>query len=334
MDEFGNQLPYLDSVVFTIMSSQHLELEEFKKGNLDMIYRLPAESIKEMVEENIAAFQQKPPKYILERGPELTTQYYELNTQSGIFSNKKVRQAISFAIDRKKIIEDILKGEAWGPGTYGMSPPSFKGYDVSKVKGYDFDIAKAKKLLAEAGYPDGKGFPKVTVQLNSGGKRHTNVVLEIVKQLKENLNVDLDFSVISLSQKLEDSRSGKMEMSRAGWTADYPSPENFLMLFYGRDVPDSAGMPSYPNTSRYKNSEFDKLYEAGMVAANKDTGYAYFLQAEQLMINDAPVIVLWYEEAYRLLQYKVRNFHNNPMQYRDCSIVYFAVPEGAAKPKH
>ncbi len=332
-DSLGNQLPFLDSIVVTFLPTKKQELDNFQNGDLAMVIGLPSESIKDMVESQIANFQNKPPKFILERSPEMASQYYEFNLTKEPFNNVKVRQAFSYAIDRNKIIEYVLKGEAYGPGVNGICPPSFKGYDITKITGYDFDAEKAKKLLAEAGYPNGKGFPKVKIELNSGGSKNANVVLEIQKQLMEVLNVNVDFEVVPQKQKLEDAKYGRAEVFRAAWIADFPSPENFLWTLYGAGVPADATQPSFPNTPRYKNPEFDKLYEEGKAAKTIEDSYAAFLKAEQLMINDAPVLMLWYEESYRLVKSNVHGFYSNPMRYRDYSTVYLkaVTPAPAAK---
>ena len=233
-------------------------------------------------------------------------------------------------MDKNKIIEDVLKGEAYGPGVYGISPPTFKGYDITKIAGYDFDRSKAKKLLAEAGYPEGKGFPKVKIELNSGGSKNANVVLEIQKQLKDVLNVDVDFEVVPQKQKLEDAKYARAEIFRSAWIADFPSPENFLWTMYGGSVPADLTQPSYPNTPRYKNPEYDKAFEAGQSAKTQEEAFGNFLKAEQIMIADAPIMVLWYDENYRLIKSNVRNFFYNPMRYRDYSQVYLKSPEAAA----
>lgn len=322
VDSLGNQLPFLDSVIISFLPTKKQELDNFHNGNLDMVIGLPSESIKDMVESQIADFQNKPPKYVLERSPEMASQYYEFNMTKEPFNNIKVRQAFCYAIDRNKIVEDVLKGEAYGPGVNGISPPSFKGYDITKLVGYDFDAEKAKKLLAEAGYPNGKGFPKVKIELNSGGAKNTNVVLEIQKQLMEVLNVNVDFEVVPQKQKMEDSKYARAEIFRAAWIADFPSPENFLWILYGATVPTDLNQPSYPNTPRYKNPEFDKLFDAGKSAKTQEEGYVDFLKAEQLLLNDAPVMMLWYDENYRLVKSNVHNLFSNPMRYRDYSQVY------------
>src|ERR1043165_6758545 len=321
-DSLGNQLPFLDSVVISFLPTKKQELDNFQNGNLDMVIGLPSESIKDMVESQIADFQNKPPKYVLERSPEMASQYYEFNMTKEPFNNVKVRQAFCYALDRNKIVDDVLKGEAYGPGVNGISPPSFKGYDITKITGYDFDPEKAKKLLAEAGYPGGKGFPKVKIELNSGGAKNTNVVLEIQKQLMDVLNVNVDFEVVHQKQKMEDAKYARAEIFRAAWIADFPSPENFLWILYGATVPSDINQPSHPNTPRYKNEEFDKLFDAGKSAKTQEEGYADFLKAEQLMINDAPVMMLWYDENYRLVKSHVRDLYSNPMRFRDYSAVY------------
>lgn len=322
LDSLGNQLPFLDSIVISFLPTKKQELDNFQNGNLAMVIGLPSESIKDMVESQISDFQNKPPKYVLERSPEMASQYYEFNTTKEPFNNVKVRQAFSYAIDRNKIIEEVLKGEAYGPGVNGISPPSFKGYDITKIIGYDFDAEKAKKLLAEAGYPNGKGFPKVKIELNSGGSKNANVVLEIQKQLMDVLNLNVDFEVVPQKQKLDDEKYARAEIFRAAWIADFPSPENFLWILYGATVPADITQPSFPNTPRYKSAEFDKLFEAGKSAKTQEESYTDFMKAEQILMNDAPIMVLWYDENYRLVKSNVRGFYSNPMRYRDYSIVY------------
>ncbi|MES2591249.1 MAG: ABC transporter substrate-binding protein [Bacteroidota bacterium] len=322
VDSLGNRLPFLDSVIISFLPTKKEELENFKNGDLAVVIGLPSESIKDMVEKEITDFQNKPPKYILDRSPEMASQYYTFNLTKAPFNNVKVRQAFSYAINRNRIIEEVLKGEAYGPGVYGISPPSFKEYDNTKIKGYDFDPKLAKQLLAEAGYPEGKGFPSVKIELNSGGSKSADIVLEVQKQLMDVLNVNVDFEVVSLKQKLEDEKYARADIFRGSWIADFPSPENFLWVLYGSSVPDDINMPSWPNTPRYKNPEFDKLFEAGKSAKTTAESYSNFMKAEQLLMDDAPIMVLWYGENYRLVKSNVRGFYSNPMRHRDYSQVY------------
>jgi peptide/nickel transport system substrate-binding protein len=333
VDTFGNKLPFLDAISIQFLKDKKTELFEFKKGNLDMLYRLPTEYIIEVLEDinNLSNKNGEYTQYELQRAPEMLTQFLSFNTYEGIFKNKNVRKAFSFAIDRDKILEYILNGEGYAAGNHGITPPSFSNYDIAKIKGYSLNIDSARYYLAKAGYPDAKGFPPITLQLNAEGERNTNVAVEVQKQLKDNLNITINLNVLPMAQAIENNLSGNFTISRNGWQADFPSAENFLWLFYGKDVQVSSKDKSYPNFMRYKNETFDQLYVSGLNAKSVEEGNQYFLQAEQAMMNDAPIIVLWYDEGYRLIQSYVKNFSNNPMQYRDLSQVYLGQDKDSYK---
>ena len=327
-DTLGNQLPFLDTILVYIVPTKEQELTMFKEGKLDMITSLPSQSVKEMVENQIKDFQANPPKYFLDNSPEMITQYYTFNTKKAPFNNIKVRKAFNYAINRQKIVDDVLSGQAFGPGIKGITPPTFTldGYDISTLTGYDFNPSMAKKLLAEAGFPNGKGFPSVKIILNSGGARNSNVVVEIQKQLMENLNVNIDFDVVPYAQKLEEARYGRMDIVRDAWIADFPSPESFLNLFYGANVPADMSQASFPNTARFQNAEFDAYYVKGRDAKTKDSSMIYFMKAEQVLMNEAPIMPLWYEGNYRLTQFFVKDAYTNAMRYRNYSAVYISKP--------
>ncbi|MEW6468804.1 MAG: peptide ABC transporter substrate-binding protein [Bacteroidota bacterium] len=329
-DSLGNKLPFLDTIMISFLPTKSKELEAFKNNDLDVVFGLPAESVSEMVESSIKDFK-NPPKYVLDRTPELATQYYEFITTRPPFNNVKVRQAFSYAINRDKIIENVLNREAYGPGIYGFCPQSLIGYDVTKIKGYSYDPEKARQLLAEAGYPGGKGFPDVRIELNSGGARHSKVVEEIKNQLKDVLNVNLDYYIVPLSQKMEDAKYARADVFRSAWIADFPSPENFLWVFYGKTVPDSMSKPSWPNIPRYRNAVYDSLFDLGRSAKTRQESYSYFQQAEQVLMNDAPIIVLWHDENMKLAHFHVKNFYFNPMNLRSFSEVY--IQRGTAEQK-
>ena len=330
-DRFGNQLPYLDSVIISFYNSQKRELALFQDHELDMILGLPAESVRDIVEQQIAYFEKKPPIFILERSADMSTQFYEFNLANPLFgldaNGLKVRQAISYAIDREKLIEKVLSGEAYGPGIHGITPPSFREYDNSKIQGYSYDPEKAKQLLAAAGYPDGENFPTIKLELNSGGFRNTSIAFEVQKQLSNVLNINLELEIVSMSKLLDDRRYARGDMFRSGWIADYPSPENFLLLMYGRNVPEDTKEPSILNTPRYRNEAFDKLFMQGVMGDSLSARYSAFAEAEQMMMNDAPLVILWYDEQYRLIQSNVQNFSINAMHYRDYSEVYIQAPK-------
>ena len=324
VDQFGNKLPFLDAIDIKFIKDKKTELFEFRKGNLDMIYRLPTEYIIDILEETGPQKNGEYSQYELQRKPEMATQYLSFMNKSGVFANKNFRKAISYAIDRETILNAVLNGEGFAAGIHGITPPTFsdKGYNNELVKGYTFQPDSARYFLAKAGYPNGKGFPDISLQLNADGDRNTNVAIAIQKQLKEVLNINIKTEVVPFAQLVENIMTAKVSFFRSGYQADYPSPENFLSLFYGKDVPPTLADKSFPNFIRYKNAEFDKNYEAALLAKTPAEVNAHLLAAENILMDDAPIVVLWYDEGYRLLQSNVKNFPSNPMQLRDYSEVY------------
>lgn len=327
IDEFGNQLPYLDAVSIKFIKDKKTELFEFRKGNLDMIYRLPTEFIIEILEETMPGANGEYSQFQLQRSPEMMTQFLSLNNQKGVFKNKNIRKAFNFAIDRTKILDFVLNGEGYAPGNHGITPPVFSNYNIESINGYSLNIDSAEYYLRKAGYAGGKGFPKLQFLLNAEGERNTNVAVEIKKQLKDHINVDVELQILPFAQLLEKSFSGDYNILRAAWVADFPSPENFLWIFSSKDVPKSLEEASYPNVARYINKTFDKHYGDALKAKSINEANEYFKKAEHQLMKDAPVIILWYDEGYRLVQSFVKDFPNNPMQYRDLGRVYFEEAE-------
>ena len=321
-DSAGYSLPYLDTVVVLVAPSIEDGLSMFENQQIDLINTLPSLRVKDVVEKNIKEFISHPPKSLLQREPEMLSQFYVFNTKQKPFDNVKVRQAINYAVDREKLVDNVLQGQAIGAAIHGITPNTFTGYDIKKINGYSLDIEKAKKLLSEAGFPNGKGFPEVRVLVNSGNSRNSSVAVELQKQLKQNLNINVNFESLPNVQKYELQMHGKGDVFRDAWVADFSSPESFLSLFVGDAVPADTSSSSYPNTSRYQNANYDLNFKKGRDSNNKDSSYAYFMRAEQTLMDDAVIIPLWYEGSYRLLTNKVKGLHLNAMRYYDLTKTY------------
>ena len=322
-DEDGNQLPYLDSVVFKYVPTKLSELEMFRTKDISFLYGLPTSKIAEVVADNIANFKNKPPQTILIREPEMITQFYEFNAQIPPFDNVKVRKALNYAVNRERLINNILNGQGT-IGVKGITPniKSFGDYNFNAIEGYGYDPELARQLLKEAGYPNGEGFPPVRLEINLGGNKHKLVATELQYQFFDVLGIHVEVEQVSFADKVEHSKYGKSEMFRSAWVADYPSPESFLSVFYGENVPAALDQPSNLNTMRYKNEMFDSLYVKGTQTSDKAERYACFAKAEGIMMEESPVIILWYQENYTLYHSEVRNFYYNAMEYFDFSKVY------------
>jgi oligopeptide transport system substrate-binding protein len=325
-DEHGNKYPYLDGIKWSFIKDKKTEILEFKRGNLESVYRIPVEMFHDIMGDLQNAKERKS-EFEVVSSAALNTCYYGFNIQANpVFAKKEVRQAFNYAIDRRKIADFTIQGEGTA-AEFGMVPytEAFEkaGFDYKSLKGYTFDPAKAKELLKQAGFPEGKGFPEITLEINSGGGDRNILVAEVVqKMLKENLNVNININTVPFAEHVENAQTGKSDFFRYAWIADYPDPETFLTLFYGGHVPATQQEKSYINFFRYKSNKFDSLFNAARVEPDKAKRYALLTQAEQVALDDAPHIPIFYDENFRLLQKSVRNFPENPMNYMDLTDTY------------
>lgn len=320
-DEHGNQLPYLDIVKVTFVKEKKTELQEFRKNNLDMVYKLPVEDQKEVMG-TIADAKKGTVEFQYQTSPSHSIQYYGLLHTSDIFKNVKVRKALNMAIDRENLVTYTLEG-AGIPMEYGFVP-EMANYDPSSIKGFRFNVDSAKMLLAEAGYPEGRGFPEITLQFNPGGQTNTRVAERVKSMLEENLGIKVKAESMPFGQLTEAFINGNSQFYRTAWIADYPDPESFLSLFYGKGVDLSPGASCFPNTQRYVNPEFDAALEKAVKEADPIVREELYKKCDQILIDDAAYLGLYYEEPIRLLGKRVRNFPQNAMEYRDLSKVFFA----------
>ncbi len=320
-DEFGNQLPFLDGIKVTFIKEQKSELLALKKGDLDFVYRLPLEMVEEIIDKSgnlLGEYQ----KFQLQVKPTLATLYYGFLNVDTLFANKDVRIAFNYAIDRQKIVDFTVKGCAL-PAFHGIVPPAIKGFNADAVKGYQYNPEKAREHIAKAGYPDGKGFPALTLQINSGGGTNEQVAEAVQKMLMETLNINVNIIKLPFAQHLENLETGKVQFWRLGWIADYPDPENFLTLFFSPHIPPKLSDKSYLNSVRYRNPVYDSLFTLAISTVDEAKRFELYAQADQVMISDAAIMPIYYYKDHRLLQPRVQNFPQNAMEYRLYREVYF-----------
>ena len=310
-DEHGNQLPFLDGVRVSFMKDDKLQLLEFGSGKLEESYRIPNEFFGDIVNEKKEPIG-KWSKFSLLHVPALSTQFYGFLQTDPVFKNKNIRQAFCMAIDRRRIIRYVLRGQAAGPAEHGLIPSSMPGYDHFGVNGYSYDPTAARRLLAEAGYPEGKGLPDITLQLNAGGGRNVQIAEAIQGMIKENLNVEIKLLQVEFAQHLEKIDQGQAPFYRLGWVADYPDPETFLNLYYGKLVPKDGSI-SPINSVRFVNDEFDALFEEAITTTDRKARMALYKKAEQVAMDHAPMMLIIHDEDYRFVQPYVRDYQNNAM---------------------
>ncbi len=325
-DEKGCSLPYLDSVIYVLENRKLEQLSLFEEKKLDLICGLPASRIAKMLEGRISDFNSSPPLLMLQNNPILTTNYYFFNMDDKRFKNVKVRQAFNYAVDREKIGSDVLRNQYSELGYYGIVPPiasTLRGYDFEGIKAvsYSFNPDKAKKLLAEAGYPGGAGFGSINLRFNISDI-NSGVAEEFANQIFSVLGINVNIDGSTFDQLQRDANSGKGELFRTGWVADYPSPETFLFNFYAKSVLLKKSTAFTFNMSKYNNPEFDKLFELAKRSTKLSDQMNYFSQAEKVLIADPPIIPLWYTGDYEIVHSEVRNLYFNALNQLVFTRVY------------
>jgi oligopeptide transport system substrate-binding protein len=329
-DEHGNRLPFLDNVKLVFIRELSTQMMTLKQGGLSESYRIESAMRSEWLTERHELAEKYKQEFVLHRTPSLSVQFYGMNCKIKPFSDRRVRLALNYAIDRDKLERYVLKGEGIA-ATKGIVPPLTPNYDTSKVKGYKFDVQKARQLLAEAGYPNGNGFPEITLQLNAGGGRNLKIAEAVQEMLQNNLNIKVNLLQVEWSMHLESIETSKAAFFRLGWVADYPDAENFLNQYYGKLVPQKLEERSYPNTTRYQNPKFDELYEKSLSIANDAQRNALYLQAEQLALDDAPLLLIVYDIDERIVRKEVRDYPVNAMDRRDFKTIWLDKPIALAK---
>lgn len=316
-DSEGKTLPYIDEVSFIFGNSTEEQKVSFLQGDLSIIERVRKQDYEEILNQD-----QAKKKHVQElKTPVLSVNYYGFNVMHTAFQDKRVRQAFNYAVDKEALKKKYTRSYRKDNVTYGITPPNFDEYDNSQIPNYKYNPQKAKDLMAEAGYADGEGFPEIELDINKGSGKNLVLAKAVVAMIEENLNVKIKINVLGFIEKINKSKTGESHFHSGGWIADYPHPQNFLSLFYGRDVPDEPEGESFPNTFRYKNAAFDELYDLSMNSKLEDT-YKYLLEAEKIAMEDAPGIVLWYGESRMLIQSNIHNFPKNAIGYYDFTDTY------------
>ncbi len=334
VDEHGNQLPHLDGIKWTFIHEKKSEILKFKSGDLDMIYRIPVEMFSEIMGD-LADAKNKKNDFQIISAAALNTNFFGFNIQANpAFAKKEVRQAFNYAIDRNKIAVFTIQGEG-SPAEYGMVPytEGFEkgGYNYKGIKGYPLDVAKAKELMKAAGYPDGRGFPEINLEINGGGGDRNILVAEVIQSmLKENINVKININSVPLGEHIDNVQSAKSDFFRFGWSGDYPDPETFLTLFYGGHVPATLQEKSFINFFRYKSAKFDSLFSAAQIEPDKTKRFGLLSAAEAVAMEDAPCMPIFYDENFRLEQKGVRNLPENAINFIDLTRT-FVIPTDKLK---
>lgn len=307
-DSDGKQLPYVDGVKVSFYDSKATEFLLFRQKQLEFINDIEASFKDEVLTKKGTLHKEWEGKIELQTNPYLNIEYLGIlvDSTNKLVANspmriKKIRQAINYGFDRRKMVL-YLRNSLGTPAESGFVPMGLPSFDTSIVKGYHYDPAKTKQLLAEAGYPGGKGLPAIkllTIAI------YADMANFIAKQLEES-GIPVQVEVVQKSLLLTMTSGSTAAFFRGSWIADYPDAENYLSVFYSKN-------PAPPNYTRYKSEAFDMLFEKAIRETNDSLRYLLYQQADQVMMNDAPVVPLWYDKVVRLVQPNVTGFKPNAL---------------------
>ena len=218
--------------------------------------------------------------------PSLCTYYFGFNTTKKPFDNKLVRQAFSYALDRQKLIDTVLKGGQKPAKTFACPGIFGTPAEDPNFKGIEFNAETAKKLLADAGYPGGKGLPEITLMFNTS-QGHQRIAEFAQQNWKEVLGVEVKLTNQEWKVYLETVAKDAPQIFRMGWCADYPDENNWVLEVFHSTKSD--------NRIRWKNAEFDKLTEEAAAAADPAKRKELYAKAEKILcVDEAAIIPVYY----------------------------------------
>ena len=307
-DSSGKRLPYLDGIKVSFYDSKATEFLEFQQHRLDFIDDIDASFKDEVLTKTGNLKKTWYEKIVLQKQPYLNIEYLGIlvDGENELVKNsplrlQKIRQAINYGFDRRKMML-YLRNSIGIAAESGFVPCGLPSFDSVNVKGYTYNAAKAKQLLSEAGFAEGKNMPQIkllTIPIygDLGGY--------IANELKQ-VGINIQVEVIQKSLLLEQTSKSQALFFRGSWIADYPDAENYLSVFYSKN-------PAPPNYTRYKNAAYDMLYEKALSEKNDSLRYKLYRQMDKLIITDAPVVPLWYDVAIHLVHNNISNFTPNSL---------------------
>ncbi len=295
----GKQLPLVDRMEVEVITESQPMWLQFMSGHLDST-AIPKDNYEQAISPGKDLTPELTQKKIrLVKSPSLDVTHDSFNMNDPILGkNKLLRQALSLAIDPAPIIELFYNGRAIL--AQSPIPPGLGGYDEKLINPYrQFNLAKAKEVLAKAGYPGGKGLPPIEY-VTIADSFHRQMTEYLTKSFAA-IGVQLKVNSYSWPEFQASVKNRRGQMWGYAWGADYPDAENFLQLFYGKN-----GSPG-PNDSNYMNAEFDRLYEKTLVTRNMKEREGIYRKMAALVVEDCPWVFGVHRVAFVLNQPWLKN---------------------------
>ncbi len=310
--EFKGQqrLPFLDAIKVTFISDKQSAFMNFIKKDLDFFYSVDGSYRDDILTKSGKMTKKYQGKFQLIKGAYLCTEYVGIlvDTTKQIVKNsplkhKKIRQAINYAIDKQKLVK-YLRNSIGTPAVNGFIPKGMPGFDSLKFQGYTYQPEKAKQLLKEAGYENGKGLPKITLSTSTTYKD----LIEFIQGELAKIGIPVQVEVSPAASLREMMSKNEVMFFRGSWIADYPDGENYLSVFYSKNK-----VPFGPNYTGFYNRAFDQLFEQSYFEEDEEKRYALYQKMDNMVLEHASVVPILYDQIVVMLQNNVKGYSVNPL---------------------
>ena len=316
--EGKNRLPYLDAVTISFVKDKETAFMELLNGKYDMLSGADAFNINEVLDKNGNLQPIYSKKFILQKQNFLKTDYLGILVDENIdivknspLKIKALRKAINYGFDRVKMVK-FFRNNIGYPATSGFIPTGLPSFNNDAVKGYTYNPEKVRQLLIEAGYPDGKNLPEITLHTTDN---YLEQIEFIQSQLAEN-NIKVNVSVDKPVVLRHAVASCEYNLFKKSWVGDYADEESFMSSFYSKNF-----SPIGSNYTHYKNPDFDILFEKVIHEQNRDVKTLLYQQMDQMLIDDAPIVPLYYDQVIRLVYKNIKGLSTNAMNLLNLKLV-------------
>lgn len=290
----------LNAIVFYPIDNQTTEERMFRDGQLHFTYDVPLDKVPVYLAED---------PELIEVTPYLGTYFYLINTTRPPLDDVRVRRALALSVDRTLLVETVTQG-IYQPG-YSVVPPGTMGYQPPKL--FDYDPEEAKRLMAEAGYPNGEGFPGFTILYNTL-EQHQKIAVAIQQMWNQTLGIKVELQNQEWQVYLDSEKGKNYDVVRRGWIGDYVDPNNFLDLFITDGGNNSTGFSS----QRYD----DIILHVAPAAQSQDARFALFHEAENLLMAEMPLIPLYVYQSKHLRRPNLKGLPPNIMDFYSWKYAY------------
>ena len=304
-DKNGKQLPYLEAVAITFLPDKQSEFLQFAQGKLDLLNSLDASYKDELLTPSGKLRDAYKNRINISKGSYLNSEYlgFYLESDKNEIRSELLRKAINYGFDRKKMIT-YLKNGIGTPATHGFIPKGMPGFN--NTPGYTYNPVKAKELIDT--YKNQTGDKNPTIRLATDSNYQS--ICEFIQRELEKAGLNIIVDVMPSSTIRQKKWTGKLESFRASWIADYPDAENFLSPYYSKNF-----TPNGPNYTHFKNETFDKLYEESFLITNTKLREQHYAKMDSIIIAEAPIVPLYYDQVVRFTQKNVKGLTNNPQNF-------------------